>query len=190
MTTAAVVLAAGAGSRYSASGGLGHKLLADLAGRPVLDHVLEAALGAGVDEVIIVSGALDLTAHVPAGVTLVHNPRWTEGIATSLQVAVRRARLRGHDAIVVGLGDQPAIPADAWRAVAAAPSEPPVAVATYDGVRGNPVRLAEAAWPLLPETGDVGARALMRERPELVREVPCSGQAWDVDTVEDLERWS
>ena len=190
MTVASVVLAAGAGSRFTASGGEGHKLLAELDGRSVLDRVLDAVLDAGPDAVVLVAGAVALTDHARPGVTLLTNERWADGIATSLQCAVRWAADAGHDAIVVGLADQPAVTAATWRALAAAPDEPPIAVATYDGRRGNPVRLAAAVWPLLPETGDAGARALMRERPELVREIPCSGQAWDVDTVEDLERWS
>jgi molybdenum cofactor cytidylyltransferase len=137
-----------------------------------------------------VSGAMDLRAHVPAGVTVLANERWAEGIATSLQVGVQWAAAEGHDAVVVGLADQPAVTPATWATLAACPAEPPIAVATYDGVRGNPVLLAAAVWPLLPDTGDEGARVLLRGRPDLVREVPCSGQAWDVDTVEDLERWS
>lgn len=190
MTVAAVVLAAGRGARFTASGGEGPKLLAPVGGRSVLAHVLDAALAAGLADVLLVQGAVDLTAHVPAGATLLRNDRWADGMATSVQVGLRRAAADGHDAVVVGLADQPAVTAAAWAAVAAAPAAPPIAVATYAGRRGNPVRLAAAVWPLLPTTGDEGARAVMRGRPELVREVPCSGQAWDVDTVEDLERWS
>lgn len=190
MTVAGVVLAAGAGQRFASSGGTGHKLLALLDGQPLVTHVQHAALAAGLDEVVLVQGAVDLSAHRLDGVTLLHNDRWAEGIATSLHTAVAHAAAVGHDAVVVGLADQPRVSADAWRTVAAAPDAPPIAVAVYDGRRGNPVRLAAAMWPLLPETGDEGARSLMRRRPDLVREVPCIGQAWDVDTVEDLERWS
>jgi len=190
MTVAGVVLAAGAGRRFAASGGKDHKLLVEHAGRPVLGHVLEAVVAADLDEVLVVEGAVDLAAHVPVGVTLLRNERWADGIAASLGVAVRYAASAGHDALVVGLGDQPAVITSAWDAVARAGDHPPIAVATYDGQRGTPVRLAASVWPLLPDTGDEGARSLMRGRPELVREVPCSGQAWDIDTVEDLERWS
>ena len=117
-------------------------------------------------------------------------PDWADGQATSLAVAVHAARVGGFDAIVVGLADQPFVGADAWRSLARATAERPVLVASYGGHRGNPVRLDADIWPLLPDTGDEGARVLMRERPELVGEVACAGDGLDIDTVEDLERWS
>lgn len=185
-----VVLAAGAGTRFAASGATVPKPLAEVAGVALVDRVLATVLEAGLDEVVLVDGAVDLTDRQSDLVTVVHNPRWAEGIATSLQVALERARARGHGAVVVGLADQPGVPAAAWREVAAAPDEPPIAVAVYDGRRANPVRLAAAVWDLLPTTGDEGARVVMRVRSELVREVPCTGEPWDVDTVEDLGQWS
>jgi CTP:molybdopterin cytidylyltransferase MocA len=177
---AAVVLAAGSGSRFRGST---HKLLAAVGGRRVVDRVLDAVLGAGLDEVYVVVGALDL--DLPAGCTRVENPRWAEGLATSLRTGIDAAAAGGHGAVVVGLGDQPGVTAEAWRRVAAAGA--PVAVATYGGVRGHPVRLAADVWPELPATGDAGARGLLDGD---VAEVPCPGSPADVDTVEDLQQWS
>lgn len=181
--TVVLVLAAGAGSRYTASG---HKLLASgVDGRSVLDHSLAAALEAAIGPVVVVTGAIDPV--LPDGVERVHNPDWADGQITSLRRGVEAARALGADRVVVGLGDQPYVSADAWRLVAAASA--PIAVATYDGRRRNPVKLESSVWDLLPRTGDEGARALMRLRPDLVGEVPCSGSPADIDTVEDVRRW-
>ena len=185
MSTAAVVLAAGGGTRFA---GATHKLLADFRGRPLVRWAVDAALHGGLDGVLVVTGAVDLSDALPAEVTVVHNARWAEGQATSLALAAETAAERDHDAVVVGLGDQPLIPAEAWRLVAASTS--PIAVATYGGRRRNPVRLAAEVWPLLPREGDEGARTVIAGRPDLVTEVACPGDPADVDTYEELTQWS
>ena len=186
MTTVAIVLAAGAGSRFS---GPTHKLLAPFRGRTVVERAVAAARDAAIGPVIVVSGAVDLPnlANPGSNVTVVHNPRWADGQATSLQVGLTQARTLDATSVVVGLGDQPLVVADAWRSVARVSS--PIGVATYDGQRGNPVKLDESVWPDLPATGDFGARHLIRLRPELVSEVACAGSSADIDTQEDLDRW-
>jgi CTP:molybdopterin cytidylyltransferase MocA len=191
MTTAAIVLAAGGGSRFRESGGDVHKLLAPYLGRTVVEWAIDAAASAQLDATYVVRGATDLPVPplVADRVRFVRNDRWREGIATSLQAGVTQARRDGHATVLVGLGDQPLVLADAWRLVARA-LPAPVAVATYQGQRGNPVRLTSMVWPLLPRVGDEGARVVMRRRPDLVVEVPCPGRAADIDPVDDLREWS
>ena len=118
---------------------------------------------------------------------VVVNDRWHDGQITSVRAGIAAADELGADRVVIGLADQPFVTPDAWRTVADGPG--PICVATYGGRRGNPVALDRSVWALLPDTGDEGARALMRIRPDLVREVACSGSPADIDTVEDLHRW-
>jgi CTP:molybdopterin cytidylyltransferase MocA len=188
----AVVLAAGEGSRFT---GAVHKLLAPFRGRPLVTWAVEAALGAELGSTVVVEGAVALddvlgAAGLGDAVTLVRNEAWADGQAGSLACGIAAARALDATAAVVGLGDQPLIEAEAWRRVATAPPEAPIAVATYGGQRRNPVRLGVEVWDLLPTEGDEGARQLIRGRADLVMEVPCPGEPADVDTVEDLTRWS
>jgi molybdenum cofactor cytidylyltransferase len=180
------VLAAGGGSRFDRPD---HKLLTPWRGRPLVAWALDAAALAGLPRTWVVTGAVDLAGAVPDGVEVLVNDHWTDGQATSLQLAISAAEVCGLDAIVVGLGDQPMIPASAWMRVAATRTTP-IAVATYQGRRANPVRLGRPVWDLLPTEGDEGARAVIRDQPDLVTAVACEGNPADIDTVEDLDAWS
>ena len=180
MTVGAVVLAAGGSVRFRD----GAKLAAPFRGRPLVSWAVESALEAELDETIVVIGAAEL--DLPAGADVIRNDAWADGLASSLAVAIDSCG--HHDAIVVALGDMPFVTPQAWRSVALAPA--PIAVATYEGRRSHPVRLAREVWPLLPRSGDEGARELIRRRPDLVEEVPCFGRPVDIDTVEDLDEWS
>ncbi|MBC8364973.1 MAG: NTP transferase domain-containing protein [Actinobacteria bacterium] len=185
MTIAAVVLAAGGGTRWD---GGGHKLLADLGGRPLAAHAIDAAAASGLDELVVVTGAADLSDVIPDSATVLYNPDWEAGQAVSLQLAVEHCRSVGHEAIVVGLADTPGIPAAAWQAVAEQSAD--LVCATFDGRRRPPVKVAAHLWDELPVTGDVGARLLLRWRASEAVEVACDGEPADVDTLKDLSAWS
>ena len=186
----AVVLAAGAGSRFV---GPGHKLLATIdpdSGATVIESALSNVLDAGFTRVVVVTGAAslpDASVRDPR-LVIVHNGRWAEGQASSLRTGIEAARSLGASAVVVGLGDQPFIEPEAWRRIAAADS--PIAVAAYAGRRGHPVKLGESVWRELPAEGDLGARDLIRMHPERVSQVDCPGSATDIDTQEDLAQWT
>jgi CTP:molybdopterin cytidylyltransferase MocA len=194
-STAAIVLAAGAGSRFD---GADHKLVTPFRGRPLFHWALLAAIEVGFAEVFVVTGPVDLATEIDAlirdhtaldaTVTVVANQRWAEGQATSLSAGVNAARRGGYQAVVVGLADQPLVPSAAWAAVAGA--DGPVAAACFDGRRRPPVKFDHSIWDLLPQRGDEGARALLHRRPDLVKEVPCSGNPVDIDTLEDLHQWN
>jgi molybdenum cofactor cytidylyltransferase len=200
--TCGLVLAAGAGERFG-----GPKQLAQLDGRPLLEHVLVAMAAAPLDRVAVVVGACadEVLERVPLhGAEPVVCSDWQEGMAASLRAGV--GALADAGAIVVALGDQPRLSPEAVRRVMEArsterPGVPAIAGsagrspralavrATYGGVPGHPVLLERALFGRLRELrGDEGARALL-EGVE-VRAVECDGLGApdDVDTPEQLAR--
>ncbi|MFM9094152.1 MAG: NTP transferase domain-containing protein [Acidimicrobiaceae bacterium] len=184
----AVLLAAGSGSRFS---GEAHKLLTVIGGQTVFAWALQNCLAAQFQHLIVVTGAVNLTAQISdaeiatTNLIEVHNTNWQTGMASSLQCAISEAQRHGASSIVVGLADQPAIKPSSWQRIANATA--PLAVATYNGVRGNPVRIHAELWPLLPSTGDEGARSLFKSHKDLLEEVACDGSSQDLDTSSDIE---
>ena len=184
--TVLALLAAGGGARFD---GPTHKLRAPFRSATVVEHSLAAALDSHLGPVAIVWGAVGLADLCPASVTMLHNPDWSHGQATSIQMAVAWATALDATSLVIGLGDQPGRTADCWRAVAAATAGPIVGCGDRT-LFTPPVRLDREVWGLLPKGGDEGARALVRDHPTLVHTVICNGQPDDVDTVEDLSQWT
>lgn len=181
-----VLLAAGAGRRFG-----GGKLLAPLGGRPLAQWALDALLGSTLDEVVVVVGDREQEVrqalHLPHGrVVTAHD--WDEGMAASLRRGI--AALRGADAALVALADQPGLTAPAVDAlVAAAREDPRRAVrASYDGAPGHPVVLPASAFgDVAALTGDEGARRLLPTLDPRPVEVGHVARPEDVDTPDQLE---
>jgi len=188
---AAVVLGAGRSSRMGGP----NKLLAEIAGRPLVRIVVEAALASRARPVVVVTGhQRERVEAVLAGlpVTFVHNPQFADGLGTSLKAGI--AALPAEvDGAIVCLGDMPQVDAALIDRLIGAfdPDKGAlVVVPTIDGKRGNPVVWSRRFFPdLMAVEGDVGARHLIGRYTEAVAEVPLSGKAvlTDVDTPEALE---
>jgi molybdenum cofactor cytidylyltransferase len=185
---AIAILAAGRGSRLE--GDL-PKPLVELRGRPLVGWALEAATGSALRPVLLVvgHGRAAVTRAAAEGVVVVRSRRWRRGIARSLRAALKALEPWAQvGAVCVGLADQPLVGADAYRRLAATYRDgAALAVATYRGRRGNPVLLGRQLWGEARRLdGDVGARALMGDHD--VVEVDCTdtGDASDVDTLDDL----
>lgn len=180
-----LILAAGKGSRFG-----GRKQLADLDGRPLLEHAILAMTASPVSRVAVVlgAGAESVMARVDFhGAEPILCERWEEGQSASLACGL--AELPGCEAVVVTLGDLPHLSTNAIRRVIAARGEGIEAVrATYSGAPGHPVLLErELVERMRDVTGDHGARNLLLSVSP--REVPCDdlGGGEDVDTPAQLD---
>jgi len=198
-----VLLAAGEGSRFGQP-----KALVELNGRTLAERGVDLLRRGGADPILVVTGAAQLQL---SGTRTVYNKDWRTGMGSSIRAALRalepagesgQARVPGQPAaafstdvgaVVVALADQPLVGAEAVaRLIAAYHDGASVAVAAYDGEPRNPVLLAREHWPevIAGAKGDMGARAFLRARPDLVMPVECgdTGRPDDIDTAADLAR--
>ena len=188
---AGVLLAAGEGSRFGRP-----KALVELDGQTLAERGVTLLRAGGTDPVLIVTGAAQVELRPEHQARTVYNREWRTGMGSSLRAALRAlTELEAGPeigAVVVALADQPLVGAEAvGRLIAAYRAGAGVAVAAYGGKPRNPVLLAREHWPevIATATGDQGARAFLRARPELVTLVECgdTGRPDDIDTPADLE---
>jgi len=179
-----LVLAAGVGTRFG-----GAKQLADLNGRPMLEHAVRAMVAAPVDRVCVVLGARAAEVRRAVdlqGAEVVVCDAWAEGQAASLRAGI--AALAACDAVVVALGDQPFLsPAAVERVLHSRTPGADAVRATYGGVPGHPVVLECSLFGRVAALrGDGGARALLDDIR--VEEAACDGlgRPDDIDTPDQL----
>jgi molybdenum cofactor cytidylyltransferase len=179
---AGLILAAGAGTRF----GPESKLLAELDGRPLLEHAVRSQCAVPeLDPVVVVLGAqaAEVRGRVDFGrAEAIVFGGWADGQSASLRFGADRLFAGGARRVIVTLGDGPLIgPAVIKRFL----HEPPGARAVYHGRPGHPVVLGpEHHRALQTLTGDRGARSLL-DGPEIECSALSSGR--DVDTPDDLE---
>jgi molybdenum cofactor cytidylyltransferase len=182
---AALVLAAGRSTRMGET----NKLLMDLHGQPMIARTVAAVAASAVQAIVVVTGhdaEAIKTALQGARVTFAHNPRYADGMATSLKAGLG-ALPSNADAVLICLGDMPAVSASAIGKLIAAfnPTEGrSIVVPTFGGKRGNPVLFARAFVDEMRATeGDAGARALLSQHADAVYEVETdAGVLADADT--------
>jgi len=194
---AAVVLAAGLGTRF----GEEPKLIAPLAGKPVLQHVLDTLAAVELAPVVVVLG--HASAEVRAAIAwrdeiVVTNPHPERGMLRSILLGLRRLDQvwSAPERTLIVLGDQPQLGGEAVATLLAADvdQERPFVVPRYtDGRPGNPV-LLEASGRVVAEQfaihsrrdAERGLSMLFAKSPDAVRYVDTPGANPDIDTPEDL----
>ncbi len=187
---ASVILAAGQSRRM----GKTNKLLVTIDGKPMVRWAVEAALASTATPVFVVLGhqaeevreALD-----GVDVTFVDNPEFADGISASVRRGVA-ALPPDVDGAVVILGDMPKVGSALIDRLVAAynPVEGrALCIPTWRGKRGNPVLIGKQFFAEVQDlSGDVGARPLISQYPELTCEVDMDDDAAlvDIDTPEAL----
>jgi molybdenum cofactor cytidylyltransferase len=193
LVVGAVLLAAGEARRLGGQ----PKPLLQLAGVPLIRRNLVALSGAGIDEVAIVLGhrADEVEAAVrDFPVTVVRNPHYAQGQATSVRAGL--AGLRGKlDAILIALADQPLITTDDVTALIGAYKKREsgaVLVPYVGGERANPIVL-DAALRDDVLAGDLnfGCRQWIAQHPDRIARFDTDNRHYcvDIDTLEDLQQF-
>jgi len=164
-----LILAAGKGTRFNASGGSGNKLDAVLEGKTLLEHTLAAVRASG------------LPWHLETG----PHP----GMADSIAAAV--SATRDAPGWLILPADLPLIQADTLRQIAFTQPANTIAAPFWQGKRGHPVRFpAEYLDRLLNLSGAQGAASLLAQAAVTEVLVNDRGCQLDVDTLEDLQHLS
>jgi molybdenum cofactor cytidylyltransferase len=166
-----IVLAAGKGERFKASGAAQDKLQSLLCGQPVREHVLAAVRASGLPWHVV---ERTHTTHLP-------NPGMGDSIACGVA-----ATPDAHGWLILP-ADLPLIQARTLLDVANALQQHAVVVPRYEGQQGHPVGFAPSCrQALLQLTGDHGARAVVAQHTVSRLDVEDEGCVLDVDTVEAL----
>lgn len=189
--TGIVILAAGASSRLGSI-----KQLIHFNGKTLLQHVIDEAKHAGVNPIVVVTGANAnevSTSIADSNVSIVFNKDWSKGMASGIVVGVDKMKMLNKDLekIIIAVCDQPFISAALFNQLDQIQQESgkPIVASAYENTIGTPVLFTQKYFDeLFGLTGDMGAKQILKNHSEDVATVDFPKGAIDIDTQKDYER--
>jgi molybdenum cofactor cytidylyltransferase len=180
MPISGVLLAAGTSSRMGRN-----KLLLKLRGESLLHRAASAGLQAGLSPLVVVLGheSERARAELPPGCAPLVNPRYAEGMDTSLHAGIAAAQ---GDAAVVMLADMPLVTAEMVRAVVRRWRGEPLVVSLYGATPAPPILYSRALFAEL--LASMGKEVVQRHRAEAAVVAQPPEALFDLDEPADLAK--
>ncbi|MEC9121451.1 MAG: nucleotidyltransferase family protein [Pseudomonadota bacterium] len=186
-----VILAAGEARRFGAC-----KQLALLHTKPLLQHVIDAALPLRPTRLVVMTGKYheDIVSAkdqgVVTGAELIHNPDWSSGMSSSIRLGCELLA-DDCDQLLVLLADQVLVSTSELETLTAQAVDGGSACAGFSETVGPPAVFSRACYPdLLTLNAENGAKKLLTDPAKQVTIVPMKSAGWDIDSKDDLERLS
>ncbi len=186
-----VILAAGEARRFGAC-----KQLALLHTKPLLQHVIDAALPLRPTRLVVMTGKYheDIASATDQGVVtgaeLIHNPDWSSGMSSSIRLGCELLA-DDCDQLLVLLADQVLVSTSELETLTAQAVDGGSACAGFSETVGPPAVFSRACYPdLLTLNAENGAKKLLTDPAKQVTIVPMKSAGWDIDSKDDLERLS
>jgi molybdenum cofactor cytidylyltransferase len=187
---AVIILAAGDSSRLGRP-----KQFLPFGGKTLLAHIVDEALNAALEPVVVVTGAYATEVSESLKdrtVTIAHNPRWKEGMASGIVAGL--AELMSVQprpgGVIVAVCDQPHLSARLLRELVEQweGSGKGLVACAYRDTLGTPVLFGSRYFGALSAlSGSEGAKKFLKAYPDDVATVPFPGGEIDIDTEEDLK---
>ena len=184
-----VILAAGEARRFGAC-----KQLALFHKKPLLQHVIDAALPLRPTRLVVMTGkyheaiAAANDEGVVTGAELIHNPDWSSGMSSSIRLGCELLS-DDCDQLLVLLADQVLVSTSELETLIARAVDGGSACAGFSETVGPPAVFSRAWYPdLLTLNAENGAKKLLNDPAKQVAIVPMKSAGWDIDSKDDLER--
>jgi len=190
--TGIIILAAGESSRFG-----GIKQLLPFGASTLLQHVIDAAVGAGARPVVVITGAnaKEVSASIRdvSKLDILNNENWQQGISSGIVAGVRHilSLSPAIGKIIIAVCDQPFVSSTLFEQLdqMQEKSEKPVVACTYADTIGTPALFTAKYFDqLLSLQGDEGAKKILKNNREDVATVDFPKGQIDIDTQKDYEK--
>lgn len=187
-TLCAVILAAGASSRFGSN-----KLLYRIGTQPMYRHIVNLIEKLQPDGCIIVTQYPEIASNVPGDFTVVINKNTLLGQSHSMQLGIKAALQKASfDGFLFCTGDQPYLSlASLQKLCRMWQQHGGICALSHKKRRGSPVIFsAEYLDELMAVHGDTGGRAIIRRHIDelTLAEIDDADELQDIDTMLDLSK--